>query len=203
MCMEKTPWERAIEFHGHVCPGLAIGYKVSEIALKKLNELRSPDEELVAIVENDACGVDAVMVLTGCTLGKGNLIYRDLGKQVYTFGSRNSNRALRISVNGEILHRSDPEMMELRKKVFGGTANQEEKTKFHTMMGRRTEQILHMSEEEFCKAEEIDYKFPNKARIFNSVRCTGCGEYVAESRARVSNGEFVCLDCHEGYSRGW
>ncbi|AGL00458.1 FmdE family protein [Desulfoscipio gibsoniae] len=203
MCMEKTPWEKAIEFHGHVCPGLATGYRVSEIALKHLAELRSPDEELLAIVENDACGVDAVMVMTGCTLGKGNLIYRDRGKQVYTFGSRNANRALRISVNGATLHKPNPEMAELRSKVFGGTATEEEKAKFQLAQGRRVEQILHMPEEEFCKVEQIDFQFPSKARIFPSVQCARCGEYVMEPRSRVRDGEFVCLDCFEDYTRGW
>jgi formylmethanofuran dehydrogenase subunit E len=201
--MEKTPWEKAIEFHGHSCPGLAIGYRVSEIALKRLSEMRSPDEELVAIVENDACGVDAVMLITGCTLGKGNLIYRDLGKQVYTFGSRNGNRALRIAVNGEILHRPDPEQAELRQKVFGGTASQEEKARFQAAQARRIEEILHMPEEKFCKVEEIDFTFPSKARIFPSVKCSRCGEFVMEPRARVRDGKFVCLDCFEDYSRGW
>lgn len=42
---------------------------------------RDIDEEMVAIVENDSCAVDAIQVLTGCTLGKGNLIFRDYGKQ--------------------------------------------------------------------------------------------------------------------------
>ncbi|WP_347488796.1 FmdE family protein [Desulfoscipio sp. XC116] len=203
MCMEKSPWEKAIEFHGHVCPGLAIGYRVSEIALKHLQELRSPDEELLAIVENDACGVDAVMVLTGCTLGKGNLIYRDRGKQVYTFGSRNANRALRISVNGAVLHRPDPDAAQLSSKVFGGTATENEKAKYQLARGRRVEQILHMPEEEFCKVEQIDFQFPSKARIFPSVQCSRCGEYVMEPRARIRDNEFVCLDCFEDYSRGW
>lgn len=203
MCMEKTPWERAVEFHGHVCPGLAIGYRVAETALKRLGELRSADEELVAVVENDACGIDAIMLLTGCTLGKGNLIYRDLGKQVYTFGSRNGNRSIRISVNGEVLHRPDPETAELRQKVFGGTATQEEKARFQVVMGRRTELILGMAAEELCKVEEIELEFPKKARIFTSVCCAGCGEFVAEHRARVKNGDIVCMDCSDDYSRGW
>lgn len=203
MCMEKSPWEKAVEFHGHACPGLAIGYRVSEIALKKLDALRSPDEELVAIVENDACGVDAVMLLTGCTLGKGNLIYRDLGKQVYTFGSRNGNRALRIAVNGAILHKPNPVLAELRKKVFGGTASDEEKAQFQQAQAKRIEDILHLPEEQFCQVKEIDFDFPSKAGIFPSVQCSSCGEYVMEPRARVRNGEFVCLDCFEDYTRGW
>ncbi|MFZ5648931.1 MAG: FmdE family protein, partial [Bacillota bacterium] len=168
MCMEKTPWERAVEFHGHSCPGLAVGYRVAQIALRDLKEMRSPDEELVAVVENDACGVDAIMLLTGCTLGKGNLIYQDYGKQVYTFGSRNSGRALRISVNGEVLHRQDEAMIELRKQVFDGTATPEQKKQFFEHQARRTEQILNMPEEDLCKIDQIDFKFPGKARIFNS-----------------------------------
>lgn len=72
--MEKSSWEKAVEFHGHTCPGLTIGYRVAEIAMGELETIRSVDEELIAIVENDACGVDAIQVLTGCSLGKGNLI---------------------------------------------------------------------------------------------------------------------------------
>jgi len=203
MCMEKTPWERAVGFHGHSCPGLAVGYRVAQIALRDLKELRSPDEELVAVVENDACGVDAIMLLTGCTLGKGNLIYRDYGKQVYTFGSRNSGRALRISVNGEVLHRQDEAMAELRKKVFGGTATPEQKKQFFEHQTQRTDQILNMPEEDFCRIDQIDFKFPGKARIFNSVQCAGCGEYVMEARAGVKDGRPVCIPCSDDYSRGW
>ena len=45
-------------------------------------------EEVVCITENDACGVDAVQVITGCTMGKGNLIYRGTGKMVFSFFNR-------------------------------------------------------------------------------------------------------------------
>lgn len=203
MCMEKTDWEKVLDFHGHSCPGLAVGYRVAQIALRELASRRAEDEELVAVVENDACGVDAIMVLTGCTIGKGNLLYRDFGKQVYTFGVRNGSRALRISVNGAVLHRPDPALTELRKKVFGGTATAEEKEEFHKAQHERTHQIVHLPEEEFCKVENIRFEFPGKARIFPSVECAECGEYVMEPRARVKNGELVCIPCAGEYHRGW
>ena len=58
-------FEDAIEFHGHACPGLAIGYRVANLALKELG-LRAKDEELVAIVENNSCAIDAIQfVRTG------------------------------------------------------------------------------------------------------------------------------------------
>ena len=68
-----------ISFHGHECPGLAIGYRMATAAMEKLSVLRAEDEEIVAIVENDACGVDALQCVTGCTFGKGNLIFHDYG----------------------------------------------------------------------------------------------------------------------------
>ena len=47
---------------------------------------RSRDEELVAVVETDMSGVDAIQFLTGCTFGKGNLIHKDYGKNAFSYG---------------------------------------------------------------------------------------------------------------------
>ncbi len=60
-------------------------------------QTRAMDEELVAIVENDACGVDAVQVLTGCTFGKGNFIFYDYGKMAFTFFSRKTGKGVRLA----------------------------------------------------------------------------------------------------------
>jgi formylmethanofuran dehydrogenase subunit E len=40
------------EFHGHMCPGLAIGIRAAEVALKEIGP-HSKDEEVVAVVETD------------------------------------------------------------------------------------------------------------------------------------------------------
>ena len=93
-------YEDVVDFHGHSCPGLALGYRVSQRALRELKG-RSEDEEIVAVVENNSCAVDAVQVMTGCTFGKGNLIFRDYGKQVYTFIRRPSGKYIRISLDWE------------------------------------------------------------------------------------------------------
>jgi formylmethanofuran dehydrogenase subunit E len=65
-------YEAAVVFHGHSCPGLALGYRAAVAAMTRLDRDRAPDEEIVAIVENDSCVVDAIQVVTGCTFGKGN-----------------------------------------------------------------------------------------------------------------------------------
>jgi formylmethanofuran dehydrogenase subunit E len=42
-----------------------------------------------------------------------------------------------------------------------------------------------------------------RAKIFASVQCAICGEMVAEHRARVRDGKFVCMPCSGEYGRGW
>ncbi len=94
---ELNLWQASIKFHGHECGGLKWGFKVATFAMEKLGINRSSDEELVAIVENDSCAVDAIQVVTGCTFGKGNLIFKDYGKQIYTFYNRNTGKGIRVS----------------------------------------------------------------------------------------------------------
>lgn len=43
---------QAVAFHGHMCPGLAIGVRAAEVALREIGP-HSADEEVVAVVETD------------------------------------------------------------------------------------------------------------------------------------------------------
>ena len=55
--MNEALWNRCVAFHGHSCPGLAIGFRAATEALAYLG-VNGPaaDEELVCVTENDACG---------------------------------------------------------------------------------------------------------------------------------------------------
>jgi len=102
--MESEDFKKCADFHGHICPGLAIGYKAAKAGMEMLNEQRAEDEEIAAVVETDACCSDAVQVITGCTFGKGNFIYRDHGKIVFTFFSRKTGQGVRVAMKpGAIL----------------------------------------------------------------------------------------------------
>lgn len=59
---------------GHLCPGLVVGIRAAEVALREIGP-HAEDEEVVAIVETDVCAVDAIRCLVGCTFGKGSLIH--------------------------------------------------------------------------------------------------------------------------------
>jgi formylmethanofuran dehydrogenase subunit E len=86
-------FKQCVEFHGHVCPGLAIGFQAARLLIKRLGVRKAPDEELVAMVETDACGADAIQVMTGCTFGKGNFIFRNHGKHAFSLVDRKKRRS--------------------------------------------------------------------------------------------------------------
>jgi len=187
--------DEVAEFHGHVCPGLAIGYRAAKYALEQLGE-RSADEELVAIVENDSCAVDAVQVLTGCTFGKGNFIFRDYGKQVYTFIRRPSGEALRISVDWVAPEETDAEK-EAWAKYMGGDRSDEVQKVVHQRKSNKIRSIMDAGDEQLFKVTRPAVDLPSEARIYPSVRCSACGEKVMEPRARLRDGKAVCLPCFE------
>jgi formylmethanofuran dehydrogenase subunit E len=194
------PFSEVTKFHGHVCPGTAIGYRASEIAIKELNSTRAMDEEFLAIVENDNCSIDAIQVATGCTFGKGNLIFKDHGKNVYTFVNRETGDTLRLSLNKSI-DEINPKFAKTRQKAFSGSASEEELLEFEKQKNKASQDILRMPSNELFKIEHLEIEIPEEARIFQSVKCTKCGELVAEHRARVEKGNFVCIPCFDDYSR--
>jgi formylmethanofuran dehydrogenase subunit E len=202
MDTEKNDWEKCAKFHGHVCPGLAIGYRAAKVGLQELSAIRAEDEELVAIAETDACGVDAVMVVTGCTLGKGNLLYRDYGKHAFTFLNRKNGKGVRISANSGAWQQ-DENQIALRTRVSSGNASEEERQQAAQNQQKIMQQILDLPQEEFCKVQHIEEELPSEARIFNSVPCAFCGENVSEARARVRDGKLACIPCAGSYTRGW
>jgi formylmethanofuran dehydrogenase subunit E len=204
MSQSIKTYPEAVAFHGHSCPGLALGYRAAEYALQHLRAGRSEDEELVAIVENDACGVDAIQVVAGCSVGKGNLILQDFGKHAYTFIERKSNRAIRLVQCPEpIIQCIDPVASTLWEKVMGGTATPAEQAEFHERQARVIDRILIMPIGELFIARDTRPEIPVRAKIFTSVQFASCGEMVAEHRARVRNGKFVCMPCAGEYGRGW
>jgi formylmethanofuran dehydrogenase subunit E len=187
--------DEVVEFHGHVCPGLVLGYRVSMLALKELGE-RAEDEELVAIVENNSCAVDAVQVLTGCTFGKGNLIFRDYGKQVYTFIKRPAGEGLRISIIWESPPEKEEEKQMWERYMRGDRADEVLKA-VHSRKSRKIDAIMHASDEQLFRLKKGNFDLPEEAEIYLSIRCSVCTEKVMEPRARIKDSKSVCIPCQE------
>jgi formylmethanofuran dehydrogenase subunit E len=187
-------FQKCADFHGHVCPGLAIGYQAAKAGIAWLSENRARDEEIVAIVETDACGSDAVQVLTGCTFGKGNFIYKDHGKQAFTFMSRKSGKGVRIAMKPGVIG-LDERHQKLLGKVMDGSATEEELEEFWVIHRRKSLEILEKSPEALFTIKAVDIPLPPKAIIESSIPCGVCREPTMASKLSDQDGQRVCKDC--------
>ena len=168
---EKELWKKAVAFHGHECGGLTIGYKAALYAIELLGLDYSEDEEVVCISENDACGVDAIQVILGCTAGKGNLLFHMTGKQAFSFYDRKSGKSVRL-----VLREQKEDMS--REEAFAYYQKAEPK--------------------ELFDVKDTRIPLPEEAQIFDSYICECCGEKTGANWIRIQNGKKLCLDCADG-----
>ncbi len=195
MTIDESTLQRVVEFHGHMCPGLAMGVQAAQLALREIGP-HAGDEEVVAVVETDMCGVDAVQFLTGCTFGKGNLIHCDWGKNAFSFFRRSDGRAVRIAGRPDAWQR-DPEHDELFARVRSGQASDPEKARFRDAHVAKSHALLERDPEDLFTCEELHASPPSRARVFATVICARCGEGVMETRVRRLDGRELCSPCFD------
>lgn len=189
-CSLSEDFIKCAEFHGHICPGLTIGYRAAQEALRHLEEERSGDEEIVAIVETDACCADAIQVLTGCTFGKGNLIFRDYGKMVFYFLSRNSKKGVRLSMKPFSNERPDSEEEGDHEEIL-----LQRDGKYPEFKPEITRDILQKPIDELFEIKEVEIDIPLRAKIEISELCDICHEPAMPSKMTVSGDLKVCREC--------
>ncbi len=182
--------------HGHFCPGSSLGVKAAARAVRELGTRATGMEEVVAIVETNSCFADSVQMVTGGSLGNNGLIYRDYGKTAFTL-ARRSGEGVRIASrpDGSPLQRY-PEAAPLFKKVITerrGTT--EEDAKLRRLWIDIAFDMLAIPDEELFTIQRVNITVPSYARIFGSATCSVCGESVMEPRARLRDGQPVCLPC--------
>lgn len=196
--MEGIPadLQAVVQFHGHLCPGLVIGYRVAKLAQKELKLGHSEDEELVAIVENDSCAVDAIQYVNGATFGKGNLVFQDHGLHAYNFIERNSGKQIRIELKADIFGDASEQRQEILRKLHDDIPlTDEEQANLQASRQEIMRRMLQLPDEKLFDVKQVDIEVPEKARIFQSVKCSKCGLMVMETRARVLNQKFYCIPC--------
>ncbi len=172
-------WNEAAKFHGHICGGLTIGYRAALYAAELLELNFSEDEETVCISENDACGVDAIQVILGCSAGKGNLIIKIKGKNAYSFFNRKNGKSVRLILN------------DVKPKTDGSDQSREAARVY----------MFNLPADELFTITPVTEKLPEFARNFDNVKCDGCSEMTAEFAIRLCNAKKLCPDCYKPYDR--
>ena len=184
-------------FHGHSCPGLAMGTRVAEIALREIGP-HSSDEEVVCITETDHCAVDAIQYFTGCSAGKGNLIHHDYGKSVFTFVRRSDGKAIRISARPDFWGQPDPKEREISDRTRADQPVSDEDRRYvEQSREARIQAILDAPLEDLFEVRHVEIDVPDKARILTSIVCTECGEATMSTRVRTFRGQPYCMPCFE------
>lgn len=170
----RALWKKAADFHGHECGGLTIGYKAVLYAMELLELTSSTDEEVVCITENDACGVDAIQALLGCSVGKGNLLFHLRGKSAYSFYNRKTGRSVRLVL----------------KPLPQGVTRADS---FAYYQARQPQELFEV--------KPTVLALPEKARLFSNYVCDCCGEVTGANWIRLDGDRKLCLDCYEEYDR--
>lgn len=198
-CLLKTA-----EIHGHFCPGSALGVMASLYGLGLLREdvLHSDGimENLLAIVEVNACFADGIQAVSGCTLGNNSLIYRDLGKHAVTFAIRGKEKGIRVRVKPEFrscVEESVPEFYPLLEKVIvnrAGTTREE--TAFREKARDAAFAMIGLPFGDILDAETVIPDIPGYAPITASVVCPECKEVVMATKvAEIGPHKGKCFMC--------
>ena len=170
--------------HGHLCAGQVLGVRMAMLGLKKLG-IEDPQgkerKRLVTIVEIDRCATDAVMVVTGCRLGKRALKFRDWGKIAATFVDLSTGRAVRVAAkeSSKGLARSmHPEIAD---------KNQQQ------MLAYREMPDDDLFTAQWVKVELSPEEFPGYKG--ERVVCESCGEGINFRREVRRDGKVLCRAC--------
>lgn len=170
--------------HGHLCAGQVLGVRMAMLGLKKLG-LEDPQgkdrKRIVTFVEIDRCATDAVMVVTGCRLGKRALKFRDWGKVAATFVDVETGKAVRVAAKESskgIARRLHPEIQDKNQQQMLAYREMPDEDLFQTQWVQ-----VDLPPEEFpgYKGERIT--------------CAECGEGINFRREVRRDGKILCRAC--------
>ena len=170
--------------HGHLCAGQVLGVRLAMAGLSRLGiqDPRGADRKrLVTYVEIDRCATDAVMVVTGCRLGKRALKFRDWGKMAATFVDLASGRAIRVAAKESSKDAARLLHPELESK------NQQQ------MLAYR-----EMPDDDLFEFADVRVHVPAEdlpGYKGERIVCAECGEGINFHREVVREGRILCRGC--------
>lgn len=191
---------RAGAVHGHYCPSLAAGVMAGVQAMRELSATSAGAENLLAVVETNSCFADGVQLVTGCTIGNGALVYRDVGKTAMTLVTREApddGVRIRVTEREPVAKRDHPEASEPFETVAAdrtGTPGDRERLGKH-----RREAAFDLIDRpvfDLCAVKTgVTVDLPDEAPAYEDTTCADCGESVAARKAVERDGEPCCRDC--------
>lgn len=172
-------FNKAKDFHGHVCPGIVLGTRLTIAGLHALGmDPLQPNKNLIVYMEIDRCGTDAVQAITGCSLGHRSLKHKDYGKFAATFVDTKNDKAVRVSIHEK---------------------NREEHNKLEPKEVIKVLSVV--PDEEILKIEQVRVNIPKEDQPglpIGKAVCSRCGEQISDNRHVVVDGKVLCRNCAHG-----
>jgi formylmethanofuran dehydrogenase subunit E len=197
-------WDQILEasfiIHGHICGGMPLGFRAGLTAIKALGAERESNMAKVVFVETGSghaagCFADGVQMSTGCTFGKGLIQRTEYGKWALNLVEKATRRAVRVSARPEVMKKSfESPFVKMRHQGIAPTDVPLDisRSLVEGLWARKDEEL-------FVVSEIFEYPLPSApVPCFNLVTCEGCGEVVAENKARLKDGKIFCQPC-SGY----
>lgn len=181
--MDKKIVEIATLLHGHLAPGIALGMRMSELALMRLDANRG-DRYLIAVSETARCLADAMQAATGCTLGHGNAFVEDYGKLALTIGDSRTKKGVRVVLKDDANNHSS--LMNKWMMRLGKLSHEEE-----DILGN---QLLNLDERYFL-IHDVELNRIQSFERSSIVNCSKCGELVGQSLTVIRSGRIYCRAC--------
>ncbi|MDD5142796.1 FmdE family protein [Methanoregula sp.] len=176
MSLYETLFNKAKAFHGHVCPGIVLGTRLTIAGMRELGmDPLEPQRNLIVYIEIDRCGSDAVQAITGCSLGHRSLKHKDFGKFAAVFVDLETKKAVRVAVYEK--KRAEHDKLDSKDviRILGSCP-----------------------EEEILKIEHVTIDIPENdipGYPLGKAVCSICGELVMDNRHIIVDGKPVCKNC--------
>jgi formylmethanofuran dehydrogenase subunit E len=175
----ETLFEKAKASHGHVCPGIVLGTRLSIAGLRELGiDPEKPIHNLIVYMEIDRCGTDAVQAITGCSLGHRSLKHKDFGKFAATFVNTDTGKAVRVSIHEK--NRAEHDKLDIKEVI---------------------KLLAKIPEDEIIKIEKVQITIPKEDQPgfpVGKAVCSKCGEQISDNRHIVKDGNVLCRNCAGG-----
>ncbi|MFQ5579386.1 MAG: FmdE family protein [Nitrospiria bacterium] len=189
-------FKEVVDFHRHLCLDIAVGFRVGKALMREMNDEIKNMKEVVALVGNETCALDAIQEVTGCTFGKRNLLLTRLGKPVYTLQNTKTGKAVRLycSYWDTFDH---TELRKKKKEAKGPEATEEQKAAFQKLTEDQIDAIMAAPESDLFSIRHITLPAPTISGKYKAEPCASCGEYVNVAFLVDHRGKRLCTECCE------
>jgi len=192
--------KRVVDFHGHLCPELAIGMKACEYARRLLFKDEEPLGRISVLAENCTSALDAFQVLLGVTLGNQCLKVLDFGKHNYTFSVGNTEEGFTLRLKG-FSYGDELEYEILEEKIVHNQISLDEVVKFQELLDGRVLKLLSSRPEDVFDLVNADQNILTMETPAAYLSCAGCGQQVLKEHAVEFRGRLYCAPCREVLQR--